>query len=127
MDKLTQLQIVEILKKVKEHTTSHPYIRTGQAFFNILYVSYPKQAEAIRGTKYDPFYVDDKLDSCIAYLKGDIEDKEIPEDVVEQLVEVGMAGFWNDINEEIFHDVYYEQFDHDELIDKVHKLAKSQM
>jgi len=127
MDKLTQLQIVEMLKIANEHTTIHPHLRMGQAFFNILYQMYPKQAEAIRGTQYDPFHTDDKLDSCIAYLKGDIEDKKIPEDVIEQLVEVGMAGFWNDINTEIFHDVYYEQFDHDELIDKVHKLAKSQM
>ena len=32
--------------------------RIGQAFFNILYVNYPEVADSIRGSDYDPFYLD---------------------------------------------------------------------
>lgn len=38
------------------------HIRVGQHAFNMLFDVKPKLAEKIRGTDYDPFYFDTKLD-----------------------------------------------------------------
>ena len=43
--------------------------RIGQKAFNDLYESNPKIADAIRGTEYDPFYVDDRLPEFYAKVK----------------------------------------------------------
>ena len=48
--------------------------RIGQKAFNDLYESNPKIADAIRGTEYDPFYDDSRIDKFkakVAELMGD--------------------------------------------------------
>ena len=49
----------EYHNRVRETLLDHPYIRQGQAMFNILYEMYPELAEQIRGTDLDPFHFDD--------------------------------------------------------------------
>ena len=40
----------------------YPDWRTGQAYFNIVHTYYPDIAEQVRGTKYDCFYDDSKIE-----------------------------------------------------------------
>ena len=50
--------------------------RKGQKAFNDLYLEYPEIANLIRGTEYDPFYNDEKLEAFyvrVAELKESIE------------------------------------------------------
>ncbi|MCK5788963.1 MAG: hypothetical protein KAH32_08185, partial [Chlamydiia bacterium] len=61
MEKLTQMQVDEILSEADAQRVTQPYLRRGQAFFNIMYERYPELADSIRATEYDPFHVDDKL------------------------------------------------------------------
>jgi len=63
--KLDYKQLKELLKNVEDEVTNHPWIRPGQAMFNILVSTYP-DFEYIRTTKFDPFYVDSKILACIA-------------------------------------------------------------
>lgn len=39
--------------------------RKGQAFFNALEELYPDIANGIRGTEFDPFYREEKINICI--------------------------------------------------------------
>lgn len=43
-------------------------LRYGQAFFNALCKLYPECAETVRGTEYDPFYSDSKMEKCIEFI-----------------------------------------------------------
>ena len=63
--KLDILQLRELLQNVEKEINTHPWIRPGQAMFNILITAYP-DFEYIRSTKFDPFYVDSKILACIA-------------------------------------------------------------
>lgn len=40
--------------------------REGQRAFNELYQDEPEIADAIRGTEYDPFYLDERLPAFLA-------------------------------------------------------------
>lgn len=42
--------------------------RLGQSFFNVLREVRPDLAERVRGTKVDPFYVDDKVTDFLNFV-----------------------------------------------------------
>lgn len=60
------------LGTVKEYAAhlqeENPQCRKGQAFFNALHETHPHIANMVRGTKYDPFYSDKKLEGCYQFL-----------------------------------------------------------
>lgn len=62
--KLTYDELKELLENVAKEVTTHPWIRSGQALFNILVSTHP-EFEYIRGSKQDPFYVDYRILECI--------------------------------------------------------------
>jgi hypothetical protein len=43
--------------------------RAGQALFNAISLVAPELANEIRGTELDPFYRNDKIPACVAWLK----------------------------------------------------------
>ena len=51
--------------------------REGQGWFNYFYEYYPEQANLLRGTKYDCFYVDDKIESFLLKIKELINESGI--------------------------------------------------
>ena len=63
--KLNYNQLIDLLQKVEREIRVHPWIRPGQAMFNILISTYP-DFEYIRTTQFDPFYVNSKISACIA-------------------------------------------------------------
>jgi len=69
--KLTQEQLDKVLELQREYLTQYPQLRAGQAFFNALYTLYPIVADEIRGTDYDPFYQNVRIDNCIKYITGE--------------------------------------------------------
>lgn len=66
--KLTKEQVEEVKKEAEELKEDYPEWRTGQSFFNALYMMYPKVADDVRGTKYDPFYITELIDQCIEFI-----------------------------------------------------------
>ena len=129
MEKLTQAQIDEIMAKVEVHIEIHPYIRKGQAFFNILHGMYQEHAESIRATKYDPFHVDDKLYPCIAYLTDTTNEDVNPilEDI-DDIVDRSMDVFWNTANGIIFEDYSHcTDAQRDEAYEKVSEALKKSL
>jgi len=69
MRKLTKDEINDVLKLSNEMQKKHKDYRKGQAFFNSLHRLYPDVANKIRGTDKDPFYIDEKVNECIAFVK----------------------------------------------------------
>ena len=128
MKKLTQAQIDEIMAKVEVHIKIHPHIRKGQAFFNILHGMYQEHAESVRATKYDPFYADDKLYPCIAYLTS-IEKSVNPIlENIDEIVDSGMASFWSNVNKVIFDDyTHCTDAQRDEAYEKVAEALKKSL
>lgn len=49
-------QYADFYAQVCEYVASHPHIRIGQAYFNMLEDINPKLANGLRGTALDPFY-----------------------------------------------------------------------
>lgn len=47
---------------------AHPTQRPGQVFFNELYRARPDIADAIRGTRLDPFHLDTNLTLAVDYV-----------------------------------------------------------
>lgn len=47
---------------------AEPDWRLGQSFFNVLREVRPDLAERVRGTKVDPFYVDDKVTDFLNFV-----------------------------------------------------------
>lgn len=45
-----------------------PYMRKGQAVFNLAYDFFPEKANELRATSLDPFYNDEKQDSFVKAL-----------------------------------------------------------
>lgn len=60
LNKLTQLHI-KVMNKPKEW-------RLGQAYFNYAYELFPLETDQLRGTKYDCFYLDDRINIFIEEL-----------------------------------------------------------
>jgi hypothetical protein len=65
---MTQEQIDEVHQIKRNYMEHYPDWREGQAFFNALLNLYPKEAEQIRGTVYDPYYHNSKI--ALNYLKS---------------------------------------------------------
>jgi hypothetical protein len=61
--------ISETVELTSEMMDQNPNWRFGQAFFNALHKIDPEFSEEIRGTKYDPFHNDDKITTCMAYIR----------------------------------------------------------
>lgn len=43
--------------------------RNGQAVFNAAYLVCPREVDSLRGTKYDPFYDDARIDAFLTQLQ----------------------------------------------------------
>jgi len=56
MKKITQEEFQVLLASSIKMTKDHPYLRIGQAMFNILYDKNPILADSLRGTDKDPFH-----------------------------------------------------------------------
>lgn len=102
--KLTQEQMDEVLKISNKEIVYHPYLRKGQSFFNTLYHMYPKHAEEIRATRYDPFYQDEILEICMQYLTGTLAEETNNPILAElsKITDSGMNAFWDKINTYIY-------------------------
>ena len=61
-------EIKEVLTLQNEMLSTYKDWRSGQALFNALYSLYPNVADKIRGSDYDPFYIDGRRDSCLTKL-----------------------------------------------------------
>jgi hypothetical protein len=59
----------EILKLADELIKEHPTFREGQAVFNAAYMLYPKAANTYRGSRVDPFYNDDYIDTFLEVIE----------------------------------------------------------
>lgn len=53
---------------VEAHQKENPEERKGQALFNVLFENFTEIAEIIRGTRYDTFYLDEKISSCYEFI-----------------------------------------------------------
>jgi len=51
-------QLTSVFKSLK---AKYPVLRSGQAWFNALYIINPQLADGLRGTEADPFYQDSNL------------------------------------------------------------------
>jgi hypothetical protein len=49
-------------------TNTYPDWRKGQTLFNMLFFHNPGLANQIRGSKMDPFYLNDEPNVCLAFL-----------------------------------------------------------
>jgi hypothetical protein len=60
----------EIYTELIRHQAAHPEQRRGQVLFNYLYANEQTRsfAEEIRGTNFDPFYVDSRCADVLAKL-----------------------------------------------------------
>lgn len=66
---MTKEQIDQVLQKSKELKKLYTRWGEGLAFFIALHELYPEEAEAIRGTMFDPYHRDEILIETIKYLK----------------------------------------------------------
>jgi len=62
---MTREQLVTAKNHAIQEQKRYPYMRIGQLFYNKLFAGYPDEAEKIRGTEFDPFYIDENIDKCI--------------------------------------------------------------
>lgn len=58
----------EIMDLAGQSLTANSPIREGQAVFNAAYQLYPYHADMLRGTIYDPFYDDDRIEKFLNML-----------------------------------------------------------
>lgn len=63
----------EIMDLAGQSLTANSPIREGQAVFNAAYQLYPDHADMLRGTIYDPFYDDDRIDRFISMLTSMVD------------------------------------------------------
>lgn len=61
---------IEVLKLRNENS----HLRTGQCYYNVLSDMFPELAREISGTKYDPFYDDDKIKDFLNYIIPKLEE-----------------------------------------------------
>ena len=52
---------IDLAREVEEQRRLNPSWRVGQAYFNVLHRHRPEVANAIRGTRIDPFHLHDDL------------------------------------------------------------------
>ena len=117
INKLNIDQINELLDEASAYQENNPHERKGQAFFNVLYKKYPKIANKIRGSKYDPFHVDAKLKDCIEFLQEPKEDDTpFTDEVIEDIATAALTEFWDKVNDGLFE---YEATD--EQKEKAHE------
>ena len=62
MEDIRDVVINLIEHDAKKMHEAFDYLRVGQCMFNILYERYPKVADEIRGSKFDPFYQDSRIE-----------------------------------------------------------------
>ena len=63
---LSEKEINELKVKVLiEAPLLYPKLRKGQAYFNYLYQLHPDVADEIRGTEFDPFYNDSRIEKFL--------------------------------------------------------------
>ena len=63
---LSEKEINELKVKVLiEAPLLFPSWRKGQAYFNYLYQLHPDVADEIRGTEYDPFYLNSRIEKFL--------------------------------------------------------------
>lgn len=72
--KLTKKEINNVKKYQEILMSVNSKLRKGQAFFNALNHLFPEVSCCVRGTKYDPFYRDEKITDCIIFISSDEED-----------------------------------------------------
>lgn len=61
------MNYTEFVQKYARQLKESP-LRDGQQLFTTLLLERPDLAEQIRGTEHDPFYDDNKITACWAYL-----------------------------------------------------------
>lgn len=66
LEKPTKEEIDTLLEESENRSI---FLRKGQWLFNELYKMYPNFINSIRGTEYDPFYDDNRIDKFINYIK----------------------------------------------------------
>lgn len=67
-DLLTKDEVIQVEIKCGDMMQKNKSWRYGQAFFNALHTLFPDQANEIRGTQYDPFYIDSRVEQCIKFI-----------------------------------------------------------
>lgn len=67
--KFNDEDLKELDELVERNIKAFPMIRLGQSYFNCLYMKFPKIAEAVKGTEYDPFYMDSRIPLFKEYIK----------------------------------------------------------
>lgn len=63
----------DFLSAAAQYHRDHPQQRRGQAYFNTYAITYPAQANRIRGTVSDPFNRDDRSGAFLAAVASDME------------------------------------------------------
>lgn len=67
--KLDEDQFEELLKAHVYLLNKNPYLRIGQAFFNVLSRRHPELADEIRAASIDPFHNNSVLPKAMAYVQ----------------------------------------------------------
>ena len=62
-------QYADFYSQVCEYVASHPHIRIGQAYFNMLEDINPRIANGLRGTDLDPFYSESVSEDTHTYVQ----------------------------------------------------------
>ena len=60
---------INMVNAKKEH---YPFLRLGQITFNEMWEKYPDVCDEIIGSKLDPFYVDERIDSFWTFVENKI-------------------------------------------------------
>lgn len=66
--RMSQEEFENIAEWIKEYNEKYSQQREGQAMFNMLFEKFPAIAETIRGTTFDPFYCDEKIQICYEFI-----------------------------------------------------------
>ena len=62
MKTITSAEWFELMSKACRYQQEHNYtVRLGQALFNVLADSHPEIADYVRGTEFDPYYDNSRL------------------------------------------------------------------
>ncbi len=56
----------------EKYVVAYAEWRPGQAVFNAAYALFPNEANALRGSDVDPFYLDDRIDAFLNSFEEDI-------------------------------------------------------
>lgn len=64
-----QLDCIYIKKEAETLIKVNTEIRLGQAVFNVAHKRFPEASNALRGTEYDCFFEDSRIDSFLLELQ----------------------------------------------------------